>query len=249
MISCAMFRMGVAIVGLLVSVSTVAARFGVDLSVAVDTETWKCLFNEDNTTFGIVRVYRSKGEVDTNGAANLISAHDAGLRDLHGYIFPCITSSEYATDNGIQCASAAQQVEDTVSFLESNGVHVFSKNAPVEEDHVTIRRLWLDIEDENPSKYYDSDPAVNQAFIQEMVTAIEAKGMLVGIYTTKTYWQQIMDNVEGYSQYPLWYPRYDGENSMDFFDPFAGWKTVLIKQTNGDVNYCGITQVDSDFME
>ena len=58
-----------------------------------------------------------------------------------------------------------------------------------------------------------------------------------------------MGNIEGYGKYPLWYPRYDGVNSMDFFVPFADFTEVLIKQTGGDVGYCGITQVDSDYME
>ncbi len=48
---------------------------------------------------------------------------------------------------------------------------------------------------------------------------------------------------------PLWYPRYDGIDSMDFFVPFAGWESVLIKQTGGDTYLCGISQVDSDYME
>jgi hypothetical protein len=66
-----------------------------------------------------------------------------------------------------------------------------------------------------------------------------------------------MNNTEAYSGtdrlgryvYPLWYPRYDGVNSMDFFSPFAGWDSVMIKQTGGDVGYCSISQVDSDYME
>ena len=90
---------------------------------------------------------------------------------------------------------------------------------------------------------------MNQQLLADMVHSIQDSGALVGIYTTKTYWTNIMDDVEGYSQFPLWYPRYDADNSMDFFESFGGWTDVLIKQTGGDVGYCGISQVDSDYME
>ncbi len=58
-----------------------------------------------------------------------------------------------------------------------------------------------------------------------------------------------MNNNLDFNMYPLWYPRYDNTNSMDFFQPFAGWNDVQIKQTGGDVAYCGLTQVDSDYMD
>ena len=58
-----------------------------------------------------------------------------------------------------------------------------------------------------------------------------------------------MGNDLGYGDKPLWYPRYDGVNSFDFFVPFADFTTasLLIKQTGGDVGYCGLSQVDSNY--
>jgi hypothetical protein len=35
----------------------------------------------------------------------------------------------------------------------------------------------------------------------------------------------------------------------DNVDSFGGWAEVLIKQTNGSTGACGISQVDTDFME
>ena len=29
---------------------------------------------------------------------------------------------------------------------------------------------------------------------------------------------------------------------------FSGWDEVTIRQTNGDTNFCNISQVDSDYM-
>jgi hypothetical protein len=39
---------------------------------------------------------------------------------------------------------------------------------------------------------------------------------------------------------------------MEFWDTlgsFGGWTEVLIKQTNGSTGTCGISQVDTDYME
>ena len=45
--------------------------------------------------------------------------------------------------------------------------------------------------------------------------------------------------------------RWDAEDSVDFFAPFGGWSAVAQqqKQTAGDVDICGISQVDLDYME
>jgi hypothetical protein len=116
----------------------------------------------------------------------------------------------------------------------------------------TLGRIWIDIEDEVPSKYYSAKNADNIQFIADLTSSLSGFGIEVGIYTTKTYWANIMDNVEGYGQLKLWYPRYDQINSMDFATsilPFADFTKVYIKQTNGNVGACGITQVDSNYME
>ena len=227
------------------------ARLGVDLSVLTDESTCKCLIDQ-NVEYAKVRVYRSVGLIDTNSAASLKNAHNAGMKELDAYIFPCIATSPYNVANNITCKTPTEQLMESVNFLSDNGV-TFRRR----KDTVFLNRMWLDIEDENPSKYYDVDPAVNQAYMTEITEAAKKIHIPMGIYTTKTYWAQIMDNTEVYStkdrlgryNYPLWYPRYDAVDSMDFFEAFGGWEDVLIKQTGGDVGYCGITQVDSDYME
>ena len=85
--------------------------------------------------------------------------------------------------------------------------------------------------------------------MEELRIKLTEMNIPMGIYATKTYWENIMGNIEGYGIYPLWYPRYDGVNSMEFFEPFADFDHVEIKQTGGDVGYCGITQVDSDYTD
>lgn len=219
------------------------AGSGVDLSVETSGKDWKCLVEEYNVTFAIIRSYRSVGEVDHNGPSSIKHAGDSGLADIGAYVFPCIPSASYSIANNITCISPEAQVDETMLFLRKSGITVGKTGK------YSINRVWIDVEDEIPSKYYDSDPAVNQAFLKEMVGRLEELQVPVGIYTTSTYWQNIMDNVKGYSEYPLWYPRYDGDFSMDFYEPFGGWNEVNIKQLAGNSGFCSISQVDTDYRE
>ena len=109
--------------------------------------------------------------------------------------------------------------------------------------------MWIDIEDEVPSKYYSTNTTQNVEFITQMRNYLESLGAEVGIYTTSTYWKNIMDNETGFGSLKLWYPRYDQMNSMGFFSPFADFTSVYIKQTQGNTGTCGLSQVDSDYMD
>jgi hypothetical protein len=170
---------------------TARAKAGVDLSVVTDAATWDCLVS-NNVEFAIIRAYRSLGQVDSNAPTSVSLALKAGVKSVDAYMFPCITSSSYAVSHNITCDSAEKQVADTLSLLSTT----------------SIGRMWIDVEDESPSKYYDSNGAVNQAFMEQLVAALVKSNVAVGIYTTKTYWSQIMNNDMNYGQYPLWYPRY-----------------------------------------
>ena len=229
-----------ALLVLFVLVCGVWGKVGVDISVETTPEAIACL-GASGVSFVATRVYRCLGQTDPVGAKTiqLARAQTPKFDFVDGYIFPCIQTSNYNVANNVSCPSAAQQVQDTLTMLEE--FHVVGETA------APPLRLWLDIEEADPPKYFDLDPAVNQKFLSEIVDALVAKQVAVGIYTTKTYWRQIMNNVEGYGSYPLWYPRYDGVNSMDFFVPFADFKSVLIKQTSGDSPMCGIT-LDNDYM-
>lgn len=207
-------------------------------------------------------------KVDTNAPASVHSAHRANFRRFSGYVFPCIASSPFALSReDVVCPSAKQQLTDTLDFLAEHDITV-ARSGDISEDtsrvssgegegqeaaarRPTIQRLYLDIEDEAPSLYFDPDPAVNAQFVSEFVAAAVALRVPLGFYTTSSYWSNIMADSEQYSEpaYPLWYPRWDAVNSMDFFSPFGGWGAVQVKQTAGDVALCGISQVDLDYME
>lgn len=122
-----------------------------------------------------------------------------------------------------------------------------------------------------------TDATVNQALVATIVEELVSRNISVGIYTTKTYWTNIMASNPNYGQFPLWYPRYDGVDSFDFFVPFSGlsakliinplclsytilhlikmlyyfsgWEKLAIKQTAGDAPICGISQIDLDYFE
>ncbi len=161
-------------------------------------------------------------------------------------------SSAYAQGHNTTCPGVTDQIDQTVQMLADNGITFQgSKITPNSSvgPIVSLSRLWIDIEDEVPSKYYDVDPLVNQELIAALVNRMVELQIPIGIYATKTYWTNIMGDVLGYGQYPLWYPRYDAVNNMDFFVPFADFTSVQIKQTGGDTSLCGISQVDSDYTE
>jgi GH25 family lysozyme M1 (1,4-beta-N-acetylmuramidase) len=231
--------------------SVALAYNGVDLSVATTVADWQCLMSDYNVTYAIIRTYRSVGEVDTNSPDTIHYAATAGVKDIGVYMFPCMPTSPYSVSKEINCASPEQQVLDTISFLQKNGVVVKRSvgGFKVEQGVTVVNRVWLDVEDESPAKYYDSDVKKNQDFMAGIVAQLEMMGIDVGIYSTKTYWQNIMGNIEGYGKYPLWYPRYDGDPSLDFFVPFADFTEVKIKQTAGDSYWCSLSQVDTDYRE
>ena len=183
-------------------------RAGVDISVRTTSADWACLKNTKNIDYAIVRMYRNVGLVDSNGTTSLALALGAGITDLGAYMFPCVTSSAYAISHNITCPSAAEQVDMTMKALSAANVIFSSQKTPeTPENAVVLNRMWLDIEDESPPKYFDASPSVNTQLMAAMVAALEAYKVPVGIYSTKTYWQNIMGNIEGYSKYPLWYPR------------------------------------------
>jgi hypothetical protein len=55
-----------------------------------------------------------------------------------------------------------------------------------------------------------------------------------------------------FSTLPLWMPRYDSLDSMSFFEPFANWTQVFMKQTSGgaaSLRRLGTSRVCTDYKE
>lgn len=66
-------------------------------------------------------------------------------------------------------------------------------------------------------------------------------GVQVGIYASEYEWGiTVGSGCSGLSQYPLWYPDYDGEASFDDFSGFAGWSSPAIKQFDDSGPCCDV---------
>jgi GH25 family lysozyme M1 (1,4-beta-N-acetylmuramidase) len=96
--------------------------------------------------------------------------------------------------------------------------------------------LWLDIEGR-----WNRNIDTNIQFIEELIQQINMLGVKFGIYTSKSHWHLIMNNVTKFSlDSPLWYSHYDNDKSFNDFQAFGGWRKPLIKQFISDVKECGI---------
>jgi hypothetical protein len=230
---------------------------GADLSVPCDEDQWACL-KEAGVNFGLVRAFRSIGEVDKNSPSTIHAAHQAGISNLHVYMFPCVPSSNYNVANNVTCPSPEMQVEKTVNFLLKNQIRIRRQHEELDghENEVVALRLWFDVEDEtNPTKYFDDDVQVNQNFMKQLQMQAVKMDIPIGVYTTKTYWSNIMGDSNAFGDTPLWYPKWDGIDDMSFFTPFGGWQRCAVKQTVGNAQsaqggaLCGLAQVDLDYAE
>lgn len=240
-----MLRLVLALVLPLLALST----FGVDVSTRVYQDTWSCLKSSYGASFAVVRVYRSSGSVDPNGAATINDARAGGIPYVDGYIFPCYS-----------CGNPAKQMDDTINYLKSSGVYLLKKGEVHEkimsanltqtvhegsEKAVTATAgmLWIDVEG---TQYWSSSASNNVNFIQEMVTEGEKQGAVIGIYTSNSQWTPIAGGSTQFSSYPLWYPHYDNWASFGDFSPFGGWTSPNIKQYQGTNSKCSVS-VDDNF--
>ena len=148
------------------NIGSVESVTGVDVSQSVSESQWKCLQSpggQGPVEFAIVRVYRSSGTLDPNGASSIIAAKAAGIKYVDGYIFPCVT-----------CGDPEGQVRDTKSGLENAGAE--------------YGMLWYDIE-----RYaWSSDKISNQDFIKKMIDEGQRLGVKAGIYTNWNSWAEIV---------------------------------------------------------
>lgn len=200
---------------------------GVDVSSAVDQDTWKCLMTpggQGPIEFAIPRVYKSNGAVDTVGVQTVKDARAAGVKHVDGYIFPCVS-----------CGNASGQVREAKAALDAAGAE--------------YGMLWYDIE-----RYkWNDDQAANQAFVKEMVDEGVALGVHAGIYAGYYSWVEIVGVAWDYPHskgLPLWYAHYDGDKSFSDWpvgsQAYGGWTKPNIKQYYGDKTSCGAS-IDYDW--
>lgn len=235
----------------------VSGLVGVDLSAHYTTTKWGSLISTTpDISFGIVHLTFYNATINPNAVPTLTSAWASGVRELSAYIYPCIPTSNYARSNNIFCGSASDQINSVVSHLTANDITFdnHSKTSTFQDSsNIVLRRIFVNMEDDAPNLFFDGVHSVNVDFLTDMVNTAAGHGVQLGIYTTITDWFNIMtDTSENMTQIyragedgvveieenpfrslPLWLPRYDSIASLAFFEPFAHWDHVLIKQLSG----------------
>ena len=142
---------------------------------------------------------------------------------------------------------------------------------PTIENKIMLRRLFVNIEDESPNRYFAEQHYLNVRFLADLVNAANQLGVQIGIYTTRKDWFNIMadkpsrtepyvfptsnntvEAVNPFRRLPLWLPRYDSINNMEFFGRFADWNRVFMKQTSGGSSSqrrIGSDRIGTDFID
>jgi hypothetical protein len=69
----------------------------------------------------------------------------------------------------------------------------------------------------------------------------------IGIYGSNRYWQPIMCGTDQFSNYDLWWPRYDNLKNFNSFTPFGGWNQPYMKQYTAEVPICCCPDTDLDW--
>ncbi len=189
--------------------------YGADVCTLVSVDGWRALRSGRSASFGIVRCYRSTGEVDPNAATSIKSAHEAGFSWVDIYHFPSFL------------VDAAKQIDASLDAISRAGAR--------------FNRCWFDVED---GAHWSNEPSRNVDFLRQLIAAAEARGIEVGIHTALNSWATIMNNSQAFAKQLLWYAHYDGNaNYNDFptYGPRGGWAAPAMKQFKGNEKWAGVS--------
>lgn len=114
--------------------------------------------------------------------------------------------------------------------------------------HLKVNYVWLDVEPCGGGCW--TNAAANVPYLHAAVSAFQANGFKVGIYSSEGSWG-VMGGSTAFSNLPLWYAHFDGVASFsdanEGFATFGGWSsTPVFKQYVGDTTLCGVG-VDLDY--
>lgn len=175
---------------------------GVGVSSLVSVSAFGAMRSE-GVDFVIARGFRSTGSVDTNVAATVANAWNAGMSRVDVYHSPCYS-----------CGNAGGQANTLVTYLTDKGVK--------------YGKVWLEVE--GPGSQWGSSTSANAAFIADWFRKMEQNGVDIGVRTLESHWVPIVgSSYTGGSAFPLWYAHHDGKRSFDDFTPFGGWTEPSMK--------------------
>lgn len=115
-------------------------------------------------------------------------------------------------------------------------------------DGLSIRQLWLDVEDTAASKY---DQAVCEQKVSDALAECDAypttSGEKAGIYSGRWFWndRRYMGNTTAFNDRELWDAHYDMvADASAGFVPYGGWQSAAIKQYQGTTSLAGVGGLD-----
>ena len=116
---------------------------------------------------------------------------------------------------------------------------------------VTVRRVWLDLEDVAARNY---DQATTEAKVADALKRCDDWSQAhnlppAGIYTGNWYWSNphYMGNTPKFSERDLWDSNYDYvAEAGQGFNAYGGWTACAIKQHIGTSSLCNVSGLDQD---
>lgn len=83
---------------------------------------------ERKVEFAITRVVTEMGDIDQRGITTLAEAYKAGIRELSGYIYPCISTSTFGLSNSLKCKTPAEQLRVLMHEMKRSGAELKTYN-------------------------------------------------------------------------------------------------------------------------
>ena len=99
---------------------------GVDLTLPYTKSDWDALRAQQEVGFVVTRLQDELGAIDQVGITTLSTAFQAGIKDLSGYIYPCISTSTFGSSKSLKCPTPEMQISNLLVAMGSSGV-AFSK--------------------------------------------------------------------------------------------------------------------------
>ncbi|KAF8336949.1 glycoside hydrolase superfamily [Cantharellus anzutake] len=201
---------------------------GVDTSAPVNDRTYSEVLGEGFSHL-VIRGYEQAcnvgGQVDPDFVPSYHNATAAGYSEIDAYWFPCTGTRNI-------CKPYADQLVEL--------------SATLNENQMTIGRLWLYIENDPSCGTWNYGPRGNLLQAREMVTALTVAGYNFGIYSSPGEWGTIFGSrgVVLDSSLPLWFATYDNDDSsLTLGAPFGGWTAGEGKQYS-DQSESGLFNLD-----
>jgi len=159
--------------------------------------------------------------MNPNIATCVANAWSAGMQAVDVYVFMCPN-----------CKGNSDPANVTATIVES-----------LQSQNVQYNTMWFDVEQCNGCW---NDASSNTAYLQTAVGQAQSMNVNVGIYSSKYEWAQTVGTSEDFSNLPLWYAHYDGQENFNDTSSysFGGWTSPNTKQyaengpcTNVDLDY------------